>query len=136
MKILVVDDEFVSLTKMIAILEAYGTCHAATNGAQAVEMVTEAQGLGAPYGLITLDIDMPCINGLEVLKTIRLREQLRQFAPAHILMVSGASKRENVRDAVERNCSAFLVKPVSRANMVAALSKLGVQPAVATTTQA
>lgn len=138
MKILVVDDEYVSLTKMISILEPYGMCHAATNGPQAIQMVTEAIGIGAPYGLITLDIEMPCLSGLEVLKTIRLREQLRQVKPpARIIMATAASRRENVRDAVELSCDAFLVKPVSRANLVTTLEKLGIaapQQAAAETT--
>lgn len=126
MRILVVDDEFVALTKMISILEPFGTCHAATNGEQAIQMFSEAVDGGTSFDLITLDIEMPGASGLEALKTIRQREQLRQIAPAKIIMISAAASRTNVTAAAERHCDAFLVKPVSRETLLQVLRKFGI----------
>jgi two-component system chemotaxis response regulator CheY len=135
MKILVVDDEFVALTKMISVLEPFGTCDAATNGAQGIQMFAAAVDMGASYDLITLDIEMPGASGLEALKTIRQREQLRQVPPAKIIMVSAASSRANVASAAEGHCDAFLVKPVSRETLLQTLQKLGISAPAATSAQ-
>lgn len=128
MKSLVVDDDFVALTKTLAVLKPYGSCHAATNGPQAIQMFAEALAQGHPYELIVLDIQMPCVDGLEVLRTIRQREGLRRIKPAQVIILSANSSRDNVREAAQRQCDTFLVKPVSRNALMAALERLGISP--------
>jgi two-component system chemotaxis response regulator CheY len=131
MRILVVDDEFVSLTKMIALLSSYGPCDAATHGEQAIQMYSEACATGQPYGLVIMDIEMPGMDGIQTLHTICQREQLRQMPRARKIVISAASSRENVRRAAEQGCDAFMVKPVSKDNLVSILSKLGIEAAPA-----
>jgi two-component system chemotaxis response regulator CheY len=121
---------------MVTILEAYGACQAATNGPQAIELFSEAVAMGEPYGLITLDIEMPCASGLEVLKTLRQRELLRQIPPAKIIMVSAASTRDNVRLAAERTCDAFIVKPATREALTSTLARIGISPRQVQATEA
>ena len=125
MRSLVVDDEFVALSKMVLMLSPYGQCDAATNGEQAMSMLRNALDQGEPYDLIALDINMPGTNGLQLLQTINCEEQCRKTPRARKIIVSAASSRSNVTRAVERRCDAFLVKPVSRDVLAATLQKLG-----------
>jgi len=124
-KILVVDDEFVCLSKMTAFLSAYGQCDAATSGSQAIQLFCKAFARGNPYDLITLDIDMLGMNGLEVLRTICQLEHLKQIPRARKLMVSADGNGSNVLNAKKLGCDGFLVKPVINDLLSATLAKLG-----------
>ncbi len=128
MRILVVDDEFVALAKLMVILEPYGECQAATNGAQALEFFRKAIHSGRPYGLVTLDIQMPDLNGLDALGSMTQREKAAGSAPARKIVISAAPRRANVARAAQYGCEGFLVKPVSRDALITMLSKLGITP--------
>jgi CheY-like chemotaxis protein len=128
MRSLVVDDEFVALSKMVLLMKAYGPCDAATHGEQAMTMIRAAIEEDMPYDLIALDINMPGTNGLQLLQTINSEEQCRRSPPVRKIVVSAASSRTNVTRAMERHCEAFLVKPVQRELLNATLEKLGFQP--------
>ena len=71
MKILIVDDDFVSRSKLEALLSAYGDCDTAENGNDGFEMFEQSHKDSSGYDLITMDIDMPDISGHEVLSKIR-----------------------------------------------------------------
>ncbi|MEI6413317.1 MAG: response regulator [Pseudomonadota bacterium] len=62
--------------------------------------------------LVFLDIDMPALDGLAVLK------QIKQESPdCFVCMVSGNSTLLNVRQARADGADAFLVKPISLLNL-------------------
>jgi two-component system, chemotaxis family, chemotaxis protein CheY len=127
-KILVVDDEFVALNKMVSMLSRYGECEAATHGEQALQMFGNAFAQGNPYRLITLDIQMPGMSGLELLEAICEREHIKQIPPSKKIVVTAASSRSNVAQALRNHCQAFLVKPLTSEALDAALGKLGFVP--------
>ena len=74
MHILVVDDEMVSRIKMETLMHTFGQCIAAESGNQAVQSYQSALNEGNPYKLVMLDIDMPDLQGTEVLHRIRQME--------------------------------------------------------------
>ena len=77
-KILVVDDSAVVRRYLIRLLTNAGySVDFAKNGQEAIEKINEKQ-----YSLITLDIEMPILNGIEALKII-MKEQ-----PTRVLVVS------------------------------------------------
>ncbi len=127
MRVLVVDDDFIALSKLVAILGRYGECEAATYGKQAMKMFCDAAAQGHPYDLITLDIEMPEINGIELLKMMVEKEDISQIPRAKKIMITGSSSRGNVFQAVENRCDAFLVKPVTSDVMSRLLVKLGLR---------
>jgi CheY-like chemotaxis protein len=135
MKSLVVDDEFVALTKMVMLLGRYGQCDAATHGKQAINMFCEAYAKGVPYELVTLDLDLPGMTGLELLQVLNEKEQLRQMQPARKLVITANPSRTNVYQAMESRCGGFLVKPVSAEALAKALTQLGFTPPVQTPAQ-
>ena len=71
MKILIADDDFVSRSKLEALLSEYGDCDTAEDGDQAMAMFQKAYLASDGYDLITLDIDMPGANGHDVLKKMK-----------------------------------------------------------------
>ncbi len=114
MKTLVVDDEFVALTKLTAILSEYGKCDAATNGAQAFELFNKAITHFQQYDLITIDIEIPEINGLELLKKICSVEKTMKVIPSKKIIISADGTSDNILRAAQNQCDAFLVKPIMK----------------------
>ncbi len=114
MRILVVDDEFVALTKISTLLSQYGECDAATSGKQASELFFKAIDAGNPYHLVTIDINMPEGNGFELMKTLSRLEERRGITPAKKIIISASSDTRSVLLAARKKCDGFLVKPVKR----------------------
>ncbi len=129
MKSLVVDDEVVSRKKMIKILGKYGLCEEAENGTEAIEKfsVNAVDGTDL-FDLITLDITMPDINGLEVLKRIRNIEKDKSISKENlvkILMVTASSAKEIVRSSIEGGCDDYVIKPFNNQSMEIKLERVG-----------
>jgi two-component system, chemotaxis family, chemotaxis protein CheY len=132
MRILVVDDDFIALKKVMDMLGRYGECDAATNGKQAIMMYCKAFGDGQPYDLVTLDIEMPELTGLEALRMLSEKEQMKQIPRSKKIMVTGSSNRTNVVEAMHHHCDAFLVKPITLDVLTRTLTRLGISaPATA-----
>lgn len=125
MRTLVIDDEFVALTKMTAVLSEHGVCHAATSGTQALEMFVKAATSGQPYTLVTIDINMPHMDGYAVIQQLRLQERRLKITPARKIIVSAAADTDNVMRAARSDCDGFLVKPVSRETLLKKLLPMG-----------
>jgi two-component system cell cycle response regulator len=74
----------------------------------------------APH-LIILDIDMPGMNGLELLMNLRNDDR---FVRTPVFMLTSKSKAENIRTAMELGISAFIAKPFKRELFVAKVQKV------------
>jgi two-component system chemotaxis response regulator CheY len=132
MRILIVDDEPISLKKLEVIMSEYGTPETAETGHVALDMFRDAHQQENPYQLITLDIEMPDINGLEILKKIRDWEQMHlqdnQFR-AKILMVTCMNDRFSVLSSVKKGISGYILKPFDQEKLNHTLSDLGIAKA-------
>ena len=62
-------------------------------------------------GLVILDIDMPGMNGLELLMNLRNDDR---FMQTPVFMLTSKSKPENIRIAKELGIAAFIAKPFKR----------------------
>jgi two-component system alkaline phosphatase synthesis response regulator PhoP len=71
--------------------------------------------------LILLDISMPGYDGLEVCR--RLRADAR-FARTPIIMLTGASKPDDVRRGVEAGATEYLTKPFSPVRLLTLVDTL------------
>ena len=125
MRILIVEDEYVSLTKMKAIFSEIGKCDLASNGKEALDLFHRAYLESTRYDLITIDIDIPIINGIELLKMITKDEELLFIPPAKKMVITASSSVNNVFLAIENKCDAYLVKPVKREVLKEKLRTLG-----------
>jgi CheY-like chemotaxis protein len=117
MKILVVDDELVSRSKMQKIMEGLGECVAAANGGEALTLFGQALESGTPFDLVTLDVVMPVMDGTEVLYEIREMEK-KGYRPkekrTRILMVTAQSDKDTVVTCIQAQCDDYIVKPFDR----------------------
>jgi len=125
-RILVVDDEFVSLSKLTLLLSPYGECKAATSGEQALTMVKAAHEEGRPYRLITMDIDMPGMSGQEAVAAIRKLELARGIVTAadevKILMVTAMTDGRNIMASFRTGCEGYITKPFTKESLGKALA--------------
>ncbi len=127
MNILVVDDEIVSRKKMMKILSGFGTCDGVKTGKAALRAVKTALENWKLYTLITLDVSMPDISGVEVLDAVRKMETDRGLADdekCKILMVTSHSDIETVKACVGK-CNGYIIKPFNREVMTQKIKKTG-----------
>ncbi len=128
MRSLVIDDEFMAGMKLAELLKPHGSCRTAVTANQALTLFRSALRAGEPYELVTIDIQLPDMNGLDLLRALQQAEAESRHPPARKLMVSANGTRDNVRSAACRGCDGFLIKPVQRDALLARLVALGLVP--------
>jgi two-component system chemotaxis response regulator CheY len=121
-RVLVVDDA-IFMRKMISdILEGSGmeVAGEAENGSDAVEKYNELKP-----DLVTMDIIMPEMNGIEAVKKI-----VSLDPKAKIVMCSALGQQALVQDALTAGAEDFLIKPFNPSRVVEVIEKVLNQPAV------
>ena len=115
--ILVVDDVEAIRTFVSLVLKRMGYEFVET--ADSAEVALEkAQQLH--FDLILVDIKLPQMNGLELLK------MLRDESPnSKVAICSASSSEEHIQQAIKDGAEGFLVKPVTQTNLVSLLDRLG-----------
>jgi putative two-component system response regulator len=104
-QILVVDDEYQNLFLMHDFLVPLGyQVSIAGEGSEAIQMAREGH-----YDVVLLDINMPGMDGFEVLTRLRSQEETK-FTP--IVMVTGQGELEHRVRALDLGADDFLTKPV------------------------
>lgn len=114
--VLVVDDMLFMRMALKSILEKNGfsVIGNAENGVEAVKMYMEC----AP-DLVTMDITMPEMSGLEALKKIKEYDQ-----DAKVIMVSAMGQERFVKEAIMNGANYFIVKPFKEAKVLETLNKV------------
>ena len=126
MRILVVDDMEVNRMLMATMLGDIGEVNLAENGADGVLAAEEALLTEDPYDLICLDINMPIMDGLEALHSIRAAETRYGVPRAVIFMVTASTSPEHMLRSLENGgCDDFIVKPVLKQTLVSLMEKHG-----------
>ncbi len=104
MKVLIVDDEagFADLLQRFLVAKGH-TVSAASDGPEALQKVHDERP-----ELVLLDIRMPQMNGIEVLRRLRASDP-----GVGVIMVSGISDEETTQEALSLGALDYLTKPVS-----------------------
>ena len=116
-KVLIVDDAAfmrISIKNMLT-KNGYEVVGEAENGAVGVEMFKSLSP-----DIVTMDITMPEMDGLQALKEI-----VKADPKAKVVMVSAMGQEAMVRDAIVSGAKGFIVKPFKEDGIIAALKKLG-----------
>jgi len=74
-------------------------------------------------GVVLLDLKMPKIDGLEVLRQIKSDEALRRIP---VVMLTSSREEQDLVHSYDLGVNAFVVKPVDFAQFVEAIRTLGV----------
>jgi len=131
MKSLVVEDDVTCRTIMQAYLSPFGECRLVENGRDALAVIEEAWKQGRPFDLVCLDIIMPEMDGHTVLARIREMEAARGVTGAQamkVIMTSGAGDMDHIAQAFEKDCMAYIVKPVLKSTLLETLKELQLIP--------
>ena len=115
LKILVIDDENVICDACHLVLEEKGhavdRCLTGKAGLLAIE-----QG---PYDLILLDMKLPDIDGMEILKSVR-----EKGSGPVVIVMTGYSTMSNALQAMKLGAADYLAKPFTDDELVEAVEKL------------
>lgn len=117
------DDEMLTLRalKKNHILNEITVAH---DGAEALELIFASAGDGRPLpGLILLDLKLPKIDGLEVLRRLRADEQTRIIP---VVVLTGSRLEEDILAGYRGGANAYVRKPVNFAEFADAVKALGI----------
>jgi len=115
MKSLVVDDDVTSRKVLEGVLSGFGPVDCCGDGQCAVRAAATALQAAEPYDLISMDLQMPLMSGLEAIQMIRRQEELsgRPHA-ARIVVITSSQENGDVNEAFRQLADAYIVKPINR----------------------
>jgi two-component system chemotaxis response regulator CheY len=128
LKALVVDDDIICRERLKMLLQDFFDCTFACNGKEGLLIYEESLKQKNPYPLITLDINMPELNGHETLEAIRRAEEqhdIRGLDGAKVIMTTSEGGSEHVFAAFKEGCEAYVVKTKMGDKLLDEIAKLG-----------
>jgi two-component system, chemotaxis family, chemotaxis protein CheY len=115
--ILIVDDSSTIRQQTRVLLESHGfRVVEATNGAEGLEEVKKAL-----FDLILVDVNMPVMNGLEMIAHVR---KLPDYQRTPIFVLTTESSGDTVRKGKAAGATAWVVKPFKADVLVPAIRKV------------
>lgn len=118
LKFLIVDD-FSTMRRIVrGLLKEMGCNHTdeAEDGVVALNMLR-----GGRYDFVVSDINMPNMNGFELLKAIKADESLKHIP---VLMVTAEARKEDIVLAAQSGASGYIVKPFTKATLEEKVQKI------------
>jgi two-component system chemotaxis response regulator CheY len=118
MKFLIVDD-FSTMRRIVrGLLKEMGCNNAdeAEDGAVALNMLKAQK-----FDFVVSDINMPNMNGFELLKAIKAEDSLKHLP---VLMVTAEARKEDIVLAAQSGASGYIVKPFTKATLEEKVQKI------------
>lgn len=128
MRILIAEDDRISRTFMKEFMKEYGQCDVAVDGMEALDLFMDAVKKEDPYRLICLDIMMPKVDGLKVLRVIRAMEKqhdVPQDKRARILMTTALADLDYVDQAFKLGADGYAAKPIDTDKITEVIRNMG-----------
>lgn len=108
-KVLVVDDEeIVCRSYLRSLAGAHCNVHVAWTGEEALHALEEQR-----FDLVLLDLRMPGMDGMEVLKTIK-----QSWPDTQVVIITGYPNIETAKEAVRLGAYGYLAKPVGPTEVI------------------
>ncbi len=125
MNLLFVEDHLPILESTKEILEHYFKhIDTATNGLEGLEQYrTFLSRHGHPYDLVITDIQMPRMDGVEMVREIKRIEERQQ-----IIVLSAYQESHYLLDLINLGIAQFVLKPISQEPLLNALYKVASRP--------
>lgn len=118
MKFLIVDD-FSTMRRIVRnLLKEIGFTNAdeAEDGQVALTKLKSES-----FDFVVSDLNMPNMNGFELLRSIRTDDQLKSLP---VLLVTAEAKKEDIITAAQAGASGYIVKPFTKATLEEKLNKI------------
>ena len=118
LKFLVVDD-FSTMRRIVrGLLKEMGCSHVeeAEDGSVALQMLRANK-----YDFVVSDINMPNMNGFDLLKAVKADAALRHIP---VLMVTAEARKEDIVLAAQSGAAGYVVKPFTKATLEEKLQKI------------
>lgn len=113
--ILIVEDELGPRESLRMILKPIYRVHTATNGQEALEFIRNTH---ERVDLVTLDLKMPGIPGIDVLKEIK-----KDWNDIEVIIVTGYGTLTNAVEAIRYGAMDFISKPFNVAEIISIVRK-------------
>jgi len=110
--ILLVEDNPVDIDltrRAFARSQLLGPISVAHDGEEALELIPRWDAGERPPSLILLDINLPRVNGIEVLRQLKTHPKYRCIP---VIMLSSSSEDRDLADAYALGVNSYIVKPV------------------------
>jgi signal transduction histidine kinase/DNA-binding response OmpR family regulator len=119
-RVVVVDDNLTNRRILTDMLWGWGMQPApAASGPEALAHMRRGLQRGQPYSLVLTDVHMPEMDGFELVKRIHDSPELTK---AVILMLTSGDRGDDIARCRQMGVSAYLTKPVRRAELRAAIA--------------
>ena len=128
MRILIAEDDRTSQMFLSRFLSEYGDVDVATDGMEALDFLMDAMRKKERYDLLCLDIMMPKVSGIQVLKVIRTMEEQHGVSPEEhlpIIMMTALTDMDYVNQAFDLGCDAYASKPIEIEKVEEVMRSLG-----------
>jgi len=106
--ILIVDDEFAVRESFRMLLKDYYDIYTAPDGAEALNILKQRK-----FHLITLDLNMPNLSGIETLREIRKID-----AEVPIIILTGYGTKQDLKDALLYGVRDIISKPFNTSKII------------------
>jgi two-component system response regulator len=93
----------------------------AHDGVEALELVNSRSGPDRPR-VILLDLKLPKLDGLEVLRRLKSDESTRSIP---VVVVTSSNQDPDIRTAYDLGANSYVVKPVDFESFMKTMSQLG-----------
>lgn len=118
MKFLIVDD-FSTMRRIVRNLlkeAGYANADEAEDGVDGLAKLRAGK-----YDFVVSDLNMPNMNGFEMLRQIRADAALKHLP---VLLVTAEAKKEDIVTAAQLGASGYIVKPFTKATLEEKLNKI------------
>lgn len=127
MKILIAEDDKTSQFLLSKFLSDTNEITLASNGIEAIETFVKAHEAQSPFELILVDIMMPKLDGLELIKLVRTyekKQRVRKSLHVKLIIVSALKNKEILDIANENLVDQYYMKPLDLVNLKKIIEEL------------
>ena len=117
--VLIADDNATNRSLLVQMLRNWNMQPTAVaSGAQALTELERAAASGQPYALAILDVQMPEMDGFELVEHIR---QHPKYVAATVMMLTSEGQRGHAARCRELGIASYLMKPISQSELLDAI---------------
>jgi two-component system response regulator len=97
--------------------------HLMRDGAEVIEWLSESGGVNGLPAVVLLDLKLPKIDGLDVLRRIRATERTRLLP---VVILSSSNEETDLMDGYRLGANSYVRKPVAFDDLLKATLHLGI----------